>query len=211
VQGRSVQALRTGRAALLAGHPVLALLFMRCSPSPHPSTHRSELGAGDKWQGVHATVPGTAVSRWPLMLFLVSDADVPTFSFQAADWADFWTHASTKFCAVLTPGMALAGKAQGAVRELYLRCRTDGSGARGHGRGRLQRAVPPASVGQRWLATHGRFAAAASQLPASHRATPCTCRCCICLHRQAPGWLRDRGSGHAGCASLVLLTFVVGP
>ncbi|PSC68850.1 hypothetical protein C2E20_7601 [Micractinium conductrix] len=83
---------------------------------------------GAKWHAVHATIPNVASAAWPLMVFYVTDFDVPSFTFGAANWDGFWTDASTNFCAVLTPNMAVAGKGN-TVRELYLRCRTNGDGA----------------------------------------------------------------------------------
>ena len=65
--------------------------------------------------GVTATVPSLATTNWPSMVFVVSNVEPPAFAFgppftPAPSWGSFWSDASTRVCAVLTPDMALPSK-----------------------------------------------------------------------------------------------------
>ncbi|KAL4451318.1 hypothetical protein ABPG77_009390 [Micractinium sp. CCAP 211/92] len=76
--------------------------------------------------GARAVVPSLAQSQWPSMLFVLSNVAPPAFSFVSrAGWDGFWNDASTQFCALVTPGMALARK--GNKDGLSLPCK-DASG-----------------------------------------------------------------------------------
>ncbi|KAL4420769.1 hypothetical protein ABPG75_010425 [Micractinium tetrahymenae] len=72
--------------------------------------------------GARSIVPSLATTKWASMLFMLSNVAPPAFSFDSrAGWDAFWNDASTQFCALVIPEMALARK--GVKDGLNLPCK----------------------------------------------------------------------------------------
>ncbi|KAL4431039.1 hypothetical protein ABPG75_006295 [Micractinium tetrahymenae] len=81
------------------------------------------------YHGAAVTVPQTAVT-WPSMLFMLSDAKPPAFTFGPVDWAGWWQDNSTSFCALMNADMALTAlaNAPNTTLTLNLRCKANING-----------------------------------------------------------------------------------
>lgn len=79
--------------------------------------------------GVRIAIPTQVASKFPLMLFMLSDVPAPTFSPSGGDWTGWFEDASTQVCAVLKQDMALSAQNKGT--SLLLPCRDPASQASG--------------------------------------------------------------------------------
>ncbi|KAL4429040.1 hypothetical protein ABPG77_006079 [Micractinium sp. CCAP 211/92] len=79
--------------------------------------------------GVRIAIPTQVTTKFPLMLFMLSDLPAPTFSAYGGDWSGWFENNSTRACAVLKQDMALSPDNKG--KSLLLPCRDPANQAAG--------------------------------------------------------------------------------
>ncbi|KAL4424165.1 hypothetical protein ABPG75_001466 [Micractinium tetrahymenae] len=77
------------------------------------------------YYGAAITVPSLVKTKFPLMVFMLSDVAPPDWSLFGADWGSWWGDPSTVLCTVLTPTMALSPDYKG--QTVLLPCRDSGN------------------------------------------------------------------------------------